>query len=178
MKKTNLLILSTVLFFACRSTDRKENILKSDDTVEIISAVLNGREFLKENPHLDTVFFLRNKLFNASWLKIPSRFKISSLEDNSRTRMTNIGPGFPYDKRQRLSLFKFDYINDTAEVSIYEHGGHLFYNTKLNLKNGNWRILQQQASSGGKLDKFEFENEEWYKELKKKTMLDRLITPQ
>ncbi len=48
--------------------------------------------------------------------------------------MTNLGPGFPYDSRERLSLFKFEYINDTIKVGIYEHGGHLFYETELIFK--------------------------------------------
>ncbi|HAO06215.1 MAG TPA: hypothetical protein DCQ50_04295 [Chryseobacterium sp.] len=36
------------------------------------------------------------------------------------------------------------------------------------MKNGNWVILKQSAYSGGTVEKFEFEDEEWYKELKKK----------
>jgi len=167
MKKISL-IFYIALFLACKASDSKENRLKPDDTVKIISAVLNGRVFLKENVKVDKIFFLRNKFFSESWLKSKSSFKLASLENTSRTRMTNVGPGFPSDSRQRLSLFKFEYKNDTAKVDIYEYGGHLFYETELGLKKENWIILKQGASSGGRMEKFEFEDEKWYLDLKKK----------
>lgn len=175
--KTISLFFYVILFVACKSTDNEENKLKRDDTVKIISSILSGQEFLKENLNVDTLFFLKNKLFNESLLKTTSRFKVEPLEDNTRTRMTNIGPGFPYDRRQRLNLFKFDYKNDTVKIGMYEHGGHLFYETELVLKKGNWVILKQSASSGGRMEKFEFEDEEWYKELKKKIKPHKPVFP-
>ena len=173
-KKIRFLLFCTALFFACQSTDIKENKLKSIDTMKIISSILNGREFLKENPNFDTVFFLRNKLFTGGLLKGESSFKIASLEDNSRTRMINIGPGFPYDGRERLSVVKFEYKDDTVKFNMYEHGGNLFYDTDLISEGKDWIILKQNVYNGGRLEKFEFEDEEWYKELKKKTSQDKL----
>ncbi len=143
-------------------------MLTRDDTTEIVSVSLNGKEFSKENLDVDALYFLRNNLFNQSFLKAKSRFKISSLPYNSQSRMANIGLSYPYDGRQRLSVFKFDYKNDTVKVGMYEHGGNLFYETGLGLKKGKWIILKQRAFSGGRIGKFEFENEEWYKDLKKK----------
>lgn len=163
----SIVYISLLLTFLGCKTNRND-VLTTQDTIKIMSVILNGRAFLKENSNVDTLFFLRNKLFNKSWLEAKSRFKIKSLEDNSQTRMTNIGPGFPSDRRQRLSISKFEYKNDTAEIVMYEHGGHLYYETELNLKKGNWIILKQQAFSGGRIEKFEFEDEEWYKDLKKK----------
>lgn len=167
MKKNVLLVFYSFLFFACQPVDTEKN-LTGDDTVKIINSILNGKEFLKENLNVDTLYFLRNKLFNENLFKAKDHFEIKSLEDNSRSRMANIGPSYPYDGRERLSVFKFDYKNDSVKVGMYEHGGNLFYETELGLKKGNWLILKQRVYSGGRIKKFEFENEAWYKELKKK----------
>lgn len=159
-------ILLLLTFLGCKPTDNR--VLETQDTTKILNVILNGEEFLKENLNVDTLFFLRNKLYNKGYPTMANRFKIESLEDNSRSRMANLGPFDPYDGRERLSVFKFEYKNDTVKVGMYEHGSNLFYETELGIKKGNWVILNQSASSGGKREKFEFENEEWYKELKKK----------
>ena len=91
--------------------------------------------------------------------------------------MANIGLSYPYDGRQRLSIFKFENRGDTLNVQMYEHGSNVFYNTDLIEANGDWTIVKQRAYSGGRVEKYEFEDEEWYKELKKKIKPHQPIFP-
>lgn len=147
---------------------KKDDGLISGDTTKIIKAVLSGKEFLIENPDTDTLFFLRNKFFNKDWPTSTKKFKIEYLKDMPQTRMFNIGPGFPNDSRQRLSLIKFEFKNDTARVIILEHGSNLFYDAKLLHINDSWKLIMENAYAGGRLEKFEFENDRWYLDLKKK----------
>lgn len=177
MKKDIFLAFCVFSLFACQSADTQNITLMSNDTAEIISVSLNNKEFLKENLDIDTLYFLRNKLFNQSFLKAESRFKISSLPDNSQSRMANIGLSYPYDGRQRLSVFKFEHIDDTLNVQMYEQGSNLFYKTNLIKRNGNWLIVKQRTYSGGRLDKYEFEDEQWYLDLKKKIKPHKAMFP-
>ncbi len=175
--KKNIFLIFSLVFFSCHSIETEKNILTKDDTIEIIGASVNGKEFLKENLDIDTLYFLRNKLFNQSLLKAKSPFKLLSLPDNSQSKMANIGLSYPYDARQRLSIFKFENRGDTLNVQMYEHGSNLFYRTDLIENNGKWIIVKQRAYSGGRIEKFDFEKEQWYIDLKKKTKPHQPIFP-
>ncbi|WP_316807542.1 hypothetical protein [Pedobacter agri] len=168
MKLELILILSYLVFTGCRFEHTRCTKLTPSDTTLIIYNILNGNKFLEENTETDTIFFLRNKFFNKSFPTHTKHFVVKSLEDNSRARMFNLGPGFPNDGRQRFTVFKFSYKNDTVKTGINEHGTNLFYETELVQHQKHWTITKQNISPGGKLEKFDYEHEQWYKELIKR----------
>lgn len=163
-----LFLLFFILLSACQSIDDKNRKLNSIDTAQIITAVVSAKSFLKENQETDTLFFLKNNFYNNAWPHYTSRFKLVFITNNSRSRMFNIGPGFPHDSRQRLSLLKFSFRNDTCNTVIQENGSNLFYETKIAYKNKKWNVIDQVVRVGGRAERFEFENEDWYKNWKQK----------
>ncbi|KQR71783.1 hypothetical protein [Pedobacter sp. Leaf176] len=168
LKKGIILLINIAMFPACHSIDKNKNELKTSDTTKIMASVFNGTMFLKENPSIDTLFLLKNKFFNKSWPHRTARLKIEFIDDNSKTRMFNIGPGFPCDARQRLSILKFNYKKDTVNMVMLDHGSNLFYDTKLINRNKNWEVVKEEISVGGRVERFEFEDEDWYLLLKEK----------
>lgn len=116
------IICCVILCFSCNlSNDKKIKKLGANDTTRIVNSVFNGKEFLASNIAKDTIYILQTKYLNSAWPKKTKNFDFSFLPSNSRTRMFNIGPGFPYDGRERLSIFLFEYKNDTVKVGMYEH---------------------------------------------------------
>jgi len=164
----NLFLFFSILLCACHSIDDKNRKLNCKDTTQIITAIVSAKRFLMENQETETLFFLKNNLYNNAWPDSTSRFKFVFIENNSRSRMFNIGPGFPYDGRQRLSLLKFTFRNDTCNTVIQENGSNLFYETKSIYKNKIWDVIEERVRVGGRVERFEFENEDWYKNWKQK----------
>jgi len=162
------LLLFPIVLFACHSIEDKSIKNNHLDIAQIVTKIVNGKLFLDENKQTDTLFFLKNGFYNNSWPHHTPKFKLVFIENNSRSRMFNIGPGFPHDARQRLSIVKFSHRNDTCTVAILENGSNLFYDAKLLYKNKEWRLIEEQVRVGGRAEKFEFENEKWYKNWKQK----------
>ena len=176
MFKIVIYLFLTICLLSCRQADNKS--LSASDTTAIFNSILENKALLKETINVDTLYFLKTQFYNKSWPRKSKYFKIVFLEDSPRFRMINIGGiNYPYDKRERISVYNFVKILDTVSVSFVENGSQLFYFFKLIEKNDRWNIVAVDNDIGGRRKSYDFEKEQWYIDLKKKVKHEEPMFP-
>jgi len=154
--------------FSCNlSEKRSEN---SKDTSAIFQEIFNSKSFVRENICVasDSLYLLKTQYFNNSWPSKNKYFDIYFINDIPQSKILNFGPNDPYDGRKRLSVFKFTLRDDTASISMLDHGPNKFWEFILVKKNSYWSIVKEHFETGGKREYYGFEKDQWYLDLKKK----------
>lgn len=179
MRKLKFLyFLILVCFSACISSE--ENSLNGIDTAKIMHLIFENNLFVNENlkKNSDTLYILKSIYINDSWPKKTKHFNLKYIDSTSRATIVNFGPNSPYDGRSRLSVLKFYHNKDSVNVLILSHGDQIFFICSLKLiDRNNWKILETRLDDVGRRAKYEFEDEQWYIDLKKKIKPHRPIFP-
>ncbi len=159
---------SLLILFCVSCAPNEDKVLTAIDSTAILKTILNDRAFLKETIHADTLFFLKTKFYNNSWPKKSTYFDLFFINDIPQAKILNFGPNAPFDKRTRISVFKFYQKKDTVFVLMLDHGLNVFYDYRLVRKNNVWVVAHESIETGGRRENYEFEKEQWYIDLKKK----------
>ncbi|WP_412465648.1 hypothetical protein [Pedobacter sp. KLB.chiD] len=170
MRTLKIIIYIFFIFLLSCKYNRKQKALSGEDTTKIFQSVFDSKLFVRENrrSNADSIFLLKNKYYNKAWPGKSKYFNILFLSDISRSKMLNFGPGSPYDARIRISILKLEQRKDSVSLLMLNHGPNIFYEYQLVKKGEIWKIIKEYAAVGGRRELYEFENEQWYLDLKKK----------
>ncbi|WP_145855988.1 hypothetical protein [Pedobacter suwonensis] len=66
---------------------------------------------------------------------------------------------------------------DSVSLLMLNHGPDIFYEYQLVKRDEVWKIIKEYSEVGGRRKFYEFENEQWYLDLKKKLKKSMISTP-
>lgn len=166
MKNFFCLSVLYIGLFSCRPP-QKFPAKANYDTISVINCFFESNFFRRQVGKAHDIYLVRNQFIGSDSVFRTKYHIVKYLPNNSRSKMPNLGPGYPYDDRERLS-FKLELVEDTAYVSMYNYGYNEFYGAILVKSNDIWHIVSGDVEAGGRIEYGDLLTEDWYLEMKKK----------